>query len=131
MTTNYFHKIHAIVLVYSLEEEDPLFDLEYWLERAQTMNSECVIAALWGNKCDVNRSSFTPEMVTAFTAQYGIPAELVAHVSAKTGEGVKEALEALVVTVHSLQWKNQQRGWTLEPFIDPNYAQKRGHQCAC
>lgn len=131
MTANYFRNSHAIVLVYSVEEEDSLFVLRDWLAEAQTLNPEHVIAALWGNKCDLEESSFTSEMVTTFSEQNGIPAELVARVSAQTGKGVKEALEALVVKVHSQQWKNQRRGWTLDPLIDPELHKEKGHQCAC
>lgn len=131
MTSNYFRNSHAIILVYSVEEEDSLFVLQDWLTEARTLNPEHVVAALWGNKCDVERSSFIPEMVTAFSEQNKISPELVACVSAQTGEGVKEALEALVANVHSQQWKNRQRGWTLEPLIDPQLQKEKGRQCAC
>lgn len=131
MTANYFRNSHAIVLVYSVEEEESLFVLRDWLAEARTLNPERVVAALWGNKCDLKGSSPTSEAVTAFGHENGIPAELVASVSAQTGEGVKEAFEALVLNVHSQQWQSRQRGWTLEPLIDPQAHKEKGHQCAC
>lgn len=133
MTANYFRNSHAIVLVYSVDEEDSLFVLRDWLTEAQTLNPENVVAALWGNKCDMEqgRTSGFTSTVTAFSQQISIPAELVARVSAQTGEGVKEAFEAVVLNVHSQRWLNQQRGWTLEPLVDPQVHKKGGQQCAC
>ena len=131
MTANYFRNSHAIILVYSVEEDDSLCILQDWLAEARTLNPEHVIAALWGNKCDLEGSSSISEIVSTFSQQNEIPSELVARVSAQTGEGVKEALEALVVKVHSQQWKNQPRRLTLEPMIDPELHKEKGHQCAC
>ena len=134
MTANYFRNCHAIVLVYSVEEEDSLFVLRDWLTEAQALNSERIVPALWGNKCESDNACLTPQMVEAFQRENSISAELVARVSARTGEGVSEAFEKLVWTVHS-QFKglelDHQRGRTLEPLIDPQLQKQRGRQCAC
>ena len=134
MTANYFRNCHAIVLVYSVEEEDSLFVLRDWLTEAQALNSERIVPALWGNKCESENACLTPQMAEAFQRENSISAELVARVSARTGEGVREAFEKLVWTVHS-QFKglelDHQRGRTLEPLIDPQLQKQRGRQCAC
>ena len=136
MTANYFRHSHAIVLVYTVEEEDSLFVLRDWLSEARTLNSEQVIPALWGNKSESENACLIPLMVSAFSKENRIPADLVRQVSAQSGEGVKEAFEALVLTIHSQRRHgglSQQRGRTLEPLIDPQLQDHRhgGRPCTC
>ena len=135
MTANYYRNCSAVVLVYSLEEEDSLFILQDWLAEARSLNSDLIVPALWGNKRESENVSLTEKMTTAFSKENSVPAELVARVSAVTGEGVKEAFEKLIQTVHTrrggsqLLQQQQQRGRTLEPLIDPQL--QKNKRCAC
>ena len=131
MTANYFRNCQAVILVYSLEEEDSLFVLRDWLSEARSLNSDQVVPALWGNKSESHSVCLTEEVASAFSRENGIPAELVAQVSAQTGAGVKEAFERLVETVHSqFAGVEQEKIRTLEPLIDPQLGQK-SRPCYC
>ena len=133
MTGNYFRNCHGVILAYSLEEEDTLFILRDWLTETRSLNSESVVPALWGNKCDSDNGCVTEEMALAFSTENAIPAELVARVSALTGEGVKIAFEALIQTIHTQRGgsSEQEKGMTLEPLIDPSLQAQRGTRCTC
>ena len=131
MTANYFRNCHAIVLVYSLEEEDSLFVLRDWLAETRTLNSDRVVPALWGNKSDSEDTYLTLQTAAAFAKENDIPAGLVSHVSARSGDGVRAAFEQLVKTVHvQFEGQDQQRGRTLEPLIDSEL-QGKSRGCSC
>ena len=130
MTANYFRGCHAIVLVYSLEEEDSLFCLHDWLEEARR-HSERLVAAVWGNKCDLDSTNLQSdsELVKTFLQENQISPTLSQQVSAKTGEGTKEAFEELVEMVRfQFEGYNDPKGSTLEPFIDSHLTKER---CPC
>ena len=135
MTANYFRKCHAVILVYSLEEEDTLFALGEWLSEARSLscNQLRVVPALWGNKSESDNTCAMEEMASAFSTENKIPPELVARVSAHTGEGVKKAFEEVICRVHSqfggVDQETQQR--TLEPLIDPHLTQKTRPCSSC
>lgn len=132
MTANYFRNCAAVILVYSLEEEDTLFILQDWLAEARTLNSEQVVPALWGNKCESENVSLTQQMAAAFSNENSILPELVTRVSAVTGEGVMEAFDKLIQTVHLCRGGSRvqhQQGRTLEPLIDPQL--QKNKKCAC
>ena len=133
MTANYFRNCHGVVLVYSLEEEDTLFALGDWLSEARSLNSHHVVPALWGNKSESDNACAMEPTVEAFSSEHKIPPELVAQVSALTGQGVKEDFEKLICRIHSqfggLDQECQRR--TLEPLIDPHLTQQNNRSCNC
>lgn len=134
MTANYFRNCHAVILVYSLDEEDTLFILHDWLVETRSFNSDTVVPALWGNKCDSENSCITNEMVLAFSKENDIQSDLVTHVSALTGEGVEKSFEKLIRTIHSKRsgrYYDREQGMTLEPLIDPQLQTKNTSHCAC
>ena len=131
MTANYFRNCQAVLLVYSLEEEDSLFILRDWLGEARSLSCHKVVPALWGNKRESHSVSVTEQMSSAFSGENGIPGDLVARVSAVTGEGVREAFEQLVRGVHfQFRGEDQEKNRTLEPLIDPQLTHKT-RSCDC
>ena len=134
MTANYFRNCHGVALVYSLEEEDTLFALGDWLSEARSLNSNLLVPALWGNKSDdFDTTSSTMEpTVNAFSSEHKIPPELVAKVSAHTGQGAREAFEKLIIRIHSQFGgaDHDARQRTLEPLIDPHLTQNN-RPCNC
>ena len=131
MTANYFRNCHAVILVFSVEEENTLFVLRDWLSEAQALNSDHVVPALWGNKSDSYNKCVTEEMVCAFGKENTISADLVTTVSAQTGHGVKEAFERVIRMIHARHRGEQCRTRTLEPLIDPKLHHKTSKHCAC
>lgn len=129
MTANYFRHCNAVLLVYSLEEEDSLYCLNDWVAEAHMHNSsDRLLLALWGNKSDSEDRCALQEAVKAFMSVHNIPPSLEALVSAKTGDGVLEAFDRLVKEVHEQfcgEGLPQRR--SLEPLIDP----QAGKGCRC
>ena len=98
LTANYYRHAHAVILVYDLTEENTLFDLTECVQEASKNSrwSDCLVFALWGNKCDVEEYNTRDEAVLAFMTTNNISMELSAKVSASIGDTVTRAFQTLI-----------------------------------
>ena len=55
MANNYYKDSKAVLLVYAINEKDTFNSLDYWVEElGQYLDSEQMILAIAGNKCDMS-----------------------------------------------------------------------------
>lgn len=105
MTANYYRNAHAVVCVYSVEDESSLYALNEWVAEARAMNrhEDRMVLALWGSKCDLETKSHVTvkaDVVEAFTSTYHIPPHLNRKVSV-FGDSAVTALNELVEHIDS------------------------------
>ncbi|XP_078608905.1 ras-related protein Rab-18-like [Branchiostoma floridae x Branchiostoma japonicum] len=95
MTQGYYRHADAALLVYSLTDSASLRLLTSWArevnDRTVTSNSP-VLKIIVGNKSDLEHRT-TERTAAELAATYGC--ELVLQVSAKTGEGIDEAVQVI------------------------------------
>lgn len=141
MTANYFRNAHAVVFVYSVEDEGTLFALNDWVREAKVMNRqpEQLVLALWGSKSDLDCSGNThaakQEAVDAFTSTYQIPPHLNCRVSVFGSSAVTamdELLEHIDTHFNGAPSTSQPDGLdTLTPtqLVPPDTDQKNWKCC--
>ena len=140
MTANYYRNAHAVVFVYSVEDEGTLFALNEWVREAKAMNRvpEQLVLALWGSKSDLESTSHThtvkQEAVDAFTSTYQIPPHLNCKVSvfgSSAVEAMNELAEHIDRHFNGSANDTQQGGFdTLTPqLVPPNTEQKTWKCC--
>lgn len=106
MTANYYRHAHAVIFVYSVDDEGSLYALNDWVREAKSMNRqpENLVLAVWGSKSDLDSSSSSAvkqEAVDAFTSAYHIPPHLNCKVSI-FGSSAELAMNELVEHVDRL-----------------------------
>lgn len=85
MTANYYRNAHAVIFVYSMDEEATLFALNEWVAEAKKMSrqGERLVMCLWGSKSDLPAHLHTvrEDAVKSFVDSYHIPEDLIRTVN--------------------------------------------------
>ena len=85
LTSNYYRSVHAVVLVYTMEDQSSLYSLSEWVDEAKELSGQGdrLILALWGAKADLPKAQqdVKPEAIAALTSTYNIPDQLNCKVS--------------------------------------------------
>ncbi len=112
----------AVILMYSVEDRYTLVNLPEWHEEISCCVPDIkkIVIAVVGSKNDLV-AEIEPETIECMCQNFGT--SLSFFTSAKTGEGVKEALEGIVKEVHRL--KKVESEVNLTPEIKP-----RGSRCS-
>ncbi|CAH1270792.1 RAB8B [Branchiostoma lanceolatum] len=95
MTQGYYRHADGVLLVYSLADSASLRLLTSWAREVDdrtVTSSSPVLKIIVGNKSDLEHRT-TEHTASELAATYGC--ELVLQVSAKTGEGIEEALRVI------------------------------------
>jgi len=99
LTSNYYRSAHAVVLVYSMEEQSSLYSLSEWVDEARELSGQGdrLILALWGAKADlpVAQQDVKPEAIAALSSSYSIPDHLNCKVSIYDAS-LEQAMTALL-----------------------------------
>lgn len=99
MTANYYRNAHAVILVYSLDEEGTLYALNEWVGEALEMTrmGDRLVFALWGTKSDLpeDQKVVKDDAVSSIAELYHIPSELNCKVTV-LDNSVEKAFTALV-----------------------------------
>ena len=95
IATNYINNCHGIFIVFDLSNKNSFESIGYWLNAInEKKNLDELKIIILGNKRDLtNIREITEEEIAEFTKINNFK---VIETSAKTGEGIKEAFEALV-----------------------------------
>ncbi len=140
MTANYYRNAHAVIFVYSVEDEGTLYALNEWVREARAMSRqpERLVLALWGSKCDLEKNghihTVKQEAVDAFTITCQIPPHLNCKVSVFGNSAVKamnELVEHIDRQFSGSAGDTQQGGFdTLTPhLVPPENTEQKGFNC--
>lgn len=112
MTSNYFQKAHAAVLMFSLDDELSFYKMEAEVENARPFLDSDFLWVVVGNKSDLAREPrIGEEKVEAFCAKLGTTLWL--YISAKTGENVEQVLDTVAKELYRVRYGSVTRkaGW--------------------
>ena len=110
MSSGYFNKAHAVILVYDTGDMHSLTELQGWIEQVQEhCQYRKVVVALWGHDTGNSVNPMDSGAARQFAAARGISASLVCNVCATSGEGLVAGFKAVVDTVHTAARQPQQR----------------------
>lgn len=100
MLPTYFRRSKAIILVYSINNEESFGDIgSNWLENSTHADGE-VRLVLVGNKVDLERKrSVSHDRALQYALINGIDQDMVFEISAKTGVGIKEMFDAVALSI--------------------------------
>jgi small GTP-binding protein len=96
-TPFYCRNADCAIIVFSLLEITSFQAIDHWIEILyEATSSDSVHLLLVGNKCDVQEREVSQDEIQAFCQRRNL---LYFQVSAKTGEGVDDAVRALITRV--------------------------------
>ena len=133
LSDHYYREACGGLLVYCVEDTYTFESLQEWIDDAnRRIKSDKFVWALLGNKSDLY-NEIGEERVEAQCQLMNT--DLSYQCSAKTGENVMEAFNAVVVAIHKSQSaiKLQQSttsGDTIE-FDEPQGGSNNSHKCSC
>lgn len=112
LTSNYYEKADAAILVYSIEDNFTFQNLHYWIDEAQQfVDPGGFTWALLGNKCDLPAEILEGQVKHLADE---LKTELSFFISAKTGENVKNAFEYIIESVHRAKLGQPQTSSTVK-----------------
>ena len=98
LTNNFYRDSNGAMLIYSVEDSYTFENLNDWIEDALPhIDPDTIEWALIGNKCDC-KNDVEKKNIDARLKELG--AKIFYHVSAKTGQNVKEAFHNLINAIH-------------------------------
>ena len=89
LTQNYYRGAHAVILVFSVDDESSLQCLVHWACDTLEFCPDAIKVVV-GNKVDL-RSEVKSESVTQFADKYDC--DSIFYVSAKTGKGIEQTFQ--------------------------------------
>lgn len=100
MLPTYFRRSKAIILVYSIDNEESFGDIgNNWLENSTHADGE-VRLVLVGNKLDLERKrSVSKDRALQYALKNGIDQDMVFEISAKRGVGITEMFDAVALSI--------------------------------
>ena len=114
VTKMYLRNVNGFFLVFDLTNKESLKDLSYWIEEIKSLDDINNNMIIIGNKKDLNDlRAVTDEDIAQFEKDIG---HQVIQTSAKTGEGIKEAFDAMIEQI----FRNKNEEELYMEFI-PNY----------
>ena len=131
LTPNFYRESLAILLFYSVEALYTLEHLYQWAEDAECCvqnDASQLTWALIGNKCDLMQE-INDETIQSFCRDR-LKTELSYVVSAKSGENVKNAFEAIVAAAHRKHLEQGFHEAAPQPPLKVNLTTK-AKPCAC
>ena len=132
LAKSYIKGGHGFVFVFSLTDKNSFYNLKTWINDVKSISSNTYKMIVIGNKNDCkNVREITEKNLNDFKEKYDVK---VFEASAKTGEGVEEAFNALV----QLLYECQEIGDTDENEDDRSYSldkgpltKKKKQNCGC
>ena len=98
LTRSYHRGKHAVILVYDVESDYTLQDLQQWIEEVERCSDNPDLTwAIFGNKCELEKK-FEPHLLEGY--RLDLDTNLSYFVSAKTGANVQDAFESVFAHVH-------------------------------
>ena len=102
MLPTYFRKAKAVILVYGIDNEDSFGDIgSNWMDNSASAGTEALVV-LVGNKVDLDRNdegeskrAISKQRAAQYADSNDIDKNMVFEVSAKTGQGIQEMLDAV------------------------------------
>lgn len=131
ITASYFRNSAAVLLFYSVEDPYSFSSLQQWTDHTETCvckHASQLTWALIGNKCDLLQD-IDDNIIEAFCKER-LKSELSFKVSAKSGENVKSAFEAIVTAVHRKKQMQNTPVIEQEASLKLNLTTKQQH-CSC
>eukprot|EP00731_Ephydatia_muelleri_P026607 Em0018g707a len=132
LTSNYYRDAGAILLFYSVEDLYTLSNLYQWVEDAEgSVEKEAseITWALIGNKCDMPQE-ISEESIQQFCKDR-LNTELSFYVSAKSGENVVNAFEAIVAAVHRKKLGVSTNNSVARPNVTLKPVVQKKVKCSC
>ena len=132
LTSNYYRDAGAILLFYSVEDLYTLSNLYQWVDDAEgSVGKEAseITWALIGNKCDMPQE-ISEESIQQFCKDQ-LNTELSFYVSAKSGENVVNAFEAIVAAVHRKKLGVSTNNSVAQPNVRLKPVVQKKVKCSC
>ena len=132
LTSSFYRDSAAILLFYSVDSQYTFEHLPKWVDDAEDIlqRDSQLTWALIGNKCDLLQE-VSEQPIQAFLRDR-LKTDLSFYVSAKSGENVKNAIEAIITAVH--RKRLQQHGFAVtekNSTLKLNLISKPPAKCSC
>mmetsp|Transcript_9195 Transcript_9195/g.22586 ORF Transcript_9195/g.22586 Transcript_9195/m.22586 type:complete len:204 (+) Transcript_9195:170-781(+) len=128
MAPMYYRNAKAAILVYDATDQKTLEMVQGWADELVKHACKDVIFVLAGNKCDVNVSDQSPEVLAKAKKKADELGAKLYHTSAKTGRGIQELFTYIA---HRLLVRAKKAGdsRTATDIIDPIQGSQKASCC--